>query len=81
MLPKNIGGLTRCITVCEKMVNLGESREFMRETHAKGDECQSLTAHFACSQAQEAMSQRVSSSFYNANDACTFAICNNYRTL
>ena len=47
-LPKNIGGLTRCITVCEKMVNLGESREFTRETHAKRDECQSLTAHFAC---------------------------------
>ena len=48
MLSKNIGGLTRCFTVCEKMVNLGESREFTRETHAKRDECQSLTAHFAC---------------------------------
>ena len=95
MLAKNIGGLTRCIIVCVKMVNLGESREFTRETHAKRDECQSLTqevfpaltAHFACnnwkacSQAQGAMSQRVSSSFYNANDARTVAICNNHRTL
>ena len=87
MLAKNIGGLTRCIMVCVKMVNLGESREFTRETHAKRDDCQSLAAHFAChnwkacSQAQEAMSQRVSSSFYNANDACTVAICNNHRTL
>ena len=74
MLRRNIGGLTRCIMVCVNMVNLGESREFTRETHAKRDECQSLTAHFAChnwkacSQTQGAMSQRVSSSFYNAND-------------
>ena len=47
------------------------------ETHAKRDECHNWKA---CSQAQEAMSQRVSSSFYNANDG-TVAICNNHRTL
>ena len=71
--------------VCVKMVNLGESREFTRETHGKRDECQSLAAPFAChnwkacSQTQGAMSRRVSSSFYNANDASLFPVEQGWR--
>ena len=67
-------------------VNLGESREFTRETHAKRDDCQSLTAHFAChnwkacSHAQGAVSQSVSSSFYNANDASLFPVEQGWRS-